>query len=449
MCFCMLIILSLTPLPEPYYCRDADGQYIKEVHVNGQKCAAEPCNPEAKTQGGHFALLMALAALGYVIADVAADGLTVQYARREPLELRGNTQTTIYLVRTFGSATAILLVAFGMNGPEYNGTFSSSVLSYNTIMGILSIPAALMIPLSWYRVVEAEADDNLQSFSSYMSDVWQLLQTKAMFFVVCYSLLNPMIGYISTTAAGNVKIHWAGVQNLQNNIFSLVGTMLFAAGLSFVKAFCLNYSWRMMLVTTTVFLNLVDMCFVYPTIFNIVRSQYFYLGETVLIELPSAANFVVSTFIIVEMADDGNEGLVYGMLTTVTNLGSPVAVAMSNQIFELFRPSLSDGKNYIADEPSFRNVVAESFTLSYAFAFLAITFVWLLPNQKAEAQERKKTWGSHVAYAWVTVVVLSILFVYSMTVNMLAMFPSTMCLKFAGGEGCDHSIDNSTATCSR
>ena len=39
---------------------------------------APACNPAAAQQGGLFALLMCLAALGYIIADVAADGLTVR-----------------------------------------------------------------------------------------------------------------------------------------------------------------------------------------------------------------------------------------------------------------------------------------------------------------------------------------------------------------------------------
>jgi hypothetical protein len=56
--------------------------------------------------GGKYAMLMCLAAFGYVIADVAADGLTVQYARREPLEQRGSTQASIYLIRTVGSVSA-------------------------------------------------------------------------------------------------------------------------------------------------------------------------------------------------------------------------------------------------------------------------------------------------------------------------------------------------------
>jgi len=449
LCCVTLVILSTIPMPDPYYCRDSDGQYIREVTNSlGKKVEAEPCNCDAKKSGGKFALLMALAALGYVIADVAADGLTVQYARREPVEVRGQTQTTIYLVRTIGQMCAIMLVAFGMNGPEYNGTFASSAFSWSTLMKIFAIPAALMIPLSWFRVVEAPAADeeDRPTFAQYMSNVWDLLQTKAMFCIMCYTFLNPMVGYIGTTAAGNVKIHWAGVQNLQNQVFSLVGTGIFAIGLALVKKYFLNSSWRMMLVTTTIFLNVVDMAFVYPTIFDLVRNQYFYLGEAVLIEIPTAANFVVATFYIVEMADDGNEGLVYGMVTTVANLGSPVANAISNQIFEKFKPSLSDGKNYIEDDPSFRNTVAESFTLSYFFAFLAVTFVWLLPDQKEEAQQRKKTWGSHIAYAYITSITLSICFIYALLVNFLSMFPSTMCLKFAGGNGCHTTVHHNATT---
>ena len=119
-------------------------------------------------------------------------------------------------------------------------------------------------------------------------------------------------------------------------------------------------------------LNVVDMPFVFLTIYSVIRNQYFYLGETVLYEVPSAANFVVATFIIVEMADEGNEGMVYGLLTTTANLGEPFGNAISNQLFGLFKPSLSEADNYLADTPHFRNVVAFSFLLSYVFAFASL-----------------------------------------------------------------------------
>ena len=229
-----------------------------------------------------------------------------------------------------------------------------------------------------------------------------------------------------------------------------------------------------MLLVTTLFLNLVDMPFVFLTVFNVVRNQYFYLGETVLIEIPAAANFVVSTFVVVEMAESGNEGLVYGLLTTTHNLGGPFARAISNQMYGAFRPSLSDSQNYIEDTPSFRSVVAASFVLSYFFAFASLATLLLLPDQKDEAQRRKRAWSaarpparppvpapplrahrstplhapphahpspSHrrpqsTAFAVVTLVLLGCGFCYSLTVNILAMIPETMCLRFVGGEGC-------------
>jgi len=272
----------------------------------------------------------------------------------------------------------------------------------------------------------------------YMSMAWELLKSKATFYIILYCFLGSAIGNISTPASGYVKTYWAGVENLQNQIFSLVGLLLFAGGLAMVKKWFLNTSWRMLLGVTIVTLQVVDSFFSTLTIFDIVRNQYFYLGETVLVEFPLAANFVVSTFVIVEMAEDGNEGMVYGLLTTTGNLGGPVARAIGNQLYTVFQPSLSDSRNYIRDTPAFRNTVFHSFLLSYAFpCFSLFAVCYFLPEQKQQTQERKKTWKKRPIYAIFTITLLSLAFIYSLTVNFLAMSPSTMCLKFAGGDGCE------------
>ena len=114
----------------------------------------------------------------------------------------------------------------------------------------------------------------------------------------------------------------------------------------------------------------------------------------------------------------------------------PTLQAISNQLFGLFSPSLSDSSNYIEDEPSFRREVAWSFVVSYFFAFLSLGLLPLLPRQKDEAQYRKHNWESRDAYAWTSVSIIAVGLFYSVTVNMLAMFPETMCLKIAGGSGC-------------
>lgn len=427
LCFIFLVLLSQRPLPKPYWCIGEDGEYLKDQ---------DPCNPQASSQGGEFAMLMCAAALGYVIADVAADGLMVQIARREPESHRGRTQTTVYLVRTLGSVCATGVVGLGMNGKVYDGTFDVG-LSFNQVMGIFAVPAGLMIPLSWFLIMEDKvtADDKF-TFRGYFRSAWQLLKGKAFFAIVLYMFFSSFIGGIATPAGGLVKSEWAGVKNFQNQIFSLTGLLLFSFGLWQVKKRFLHVSWRLMLLVTTVVLQFTDMIFVFLTIFDVVRNQYFYLGESVLLQVPAAAGFVVSTFIMVEMSDDGNEGLTYGLLTTISNTGSPFASAVANQLFGAFKPNLSDVKNYINDTTEFRRVVAASFALSYFFAFFALIFLWLLPAQKQEAQRRKKEWTKRTEYAAITVSLLAVALMYTVAVDILTMIPATECLKIVGGEGC-------------
>eukprot|EP00966_Prymnesium_polylepis_P047294 1094970-Prymnesium_polylepis.2 len=74
LCTGFLIALASVPLPAPYYCLGEDGHYD----------LTKVCNPAAAEAGMPFAVLMMFVAIGYIMADVAADALTVSYARCEP-----------------------------------------------------------------------------------------------------------------------------------------------------------------------------------------------------------------------------------------------------------------------------------------------------------------------------------------------------------------------------
>ena len=73
---------------------------------------AHPFVPEDFTQN----VSRPLRCLGYVIADVAADGLLVTYAQRESEAERGYVQTTAYLFRAIGMFVSVAIVGLGMNG---------------------------------------------------------------------------------------------------------------------------------------------------------------------------------------------------------------------------------------------------------------------------------------------------------------------------------------------
>lgn len=390
--------------------------------------------PGDKDSAGSFAAKMACAAVGYVMADVAADGLLVQHAKEEPTETRGSLQSTVYLVRTCGSIAAALFVGLCMNGKEYNGSFSFS-LSFSQVCAIVAVPSMIMAPVSWIYIKESASPR--QDVRMYFSECWATLQTKAMFYVVIYSLCHSIFGSLTTTAGANVTLVWAGVQNLQSQLFGVLGMAIFAVGLAMVRRYWLNKSWRKIIAFTTLLLGFIDSIFVFCTIFDVLRNQYFFLGEDVLVMVPAAARFMVTSFVVVEMSPEGKEGITYGMLTTLHNLGGPISRAISNQIFGLCFSKLSDTAMFVEDTAEFRTEVAWSYVLTYSSGLCALAFLYFLPDQKADALHRMQHWGSKPCYAKITVCVTLFAWLYAVTINLLVMFPKTSCLPFVGGSGCN------------
>ena len=183
LCSMMLLLLYLWPMPPPYYCIDQNtSQYLLDQ---------APCHPESAKAGAEPTVLMMGACLGYVIADVAADGLTVQYARLEPDARRGYTQSTAFLWRSLGQVVACSLVGFGMNGPLYLGSWQTS-LSFSQICLIFAITAACMVPISLCCIDEKRLTERT-SFAAYRRATWQLMRSQAFFCVVLWQLLNPAI----------------------------------------------------------------------------------------------------------------------------------------------------------------------------------------------------------------------------------------------------------------
>ena len=116
-----------------------------------------------------------------------------------------------------------------------------------------------------------------------------------MLWVILYFFLSGTIGLVQTTASPMVKNYWAGVEQLQNQLSSMVGHVLFALGLYLYRTYCLRISWRAVLLGTTIFLNLVDMPFSLLTIFGVVRNQYFFLDDGLILAIPNAMSFIVAT----------------------------------------------------------------------------------------------------------------------------------------------------------
>lgn len=295
-----------------------------------------------------------------------------------------------------------------------------------------------MVVLSLLLVEEARVHERTP-FREYATAAWELMCSKAFFCVLLWQLLNPSIQYVHSTAYPPVQRFWAGVQTLPNQASSIVAYGFFSASLWVVREHFLGVSWRAMIGVTTMVLLALDAPFALLTTYDVVRNQYFYLGENLVTYIPGAVFLVVSCFVLVEHATEAHGGLVYGLLSAANYVGQSIPNAISNQLFGMFYPALSHTANYNpkqgGDQQCFRNVVASSFLLGYGFATASLLTLPLMPNQKADARRRLATWPRHNSYAVSTVVLVVVSLGYSVTTNVLALTPLA-CLRVAGGQGC-------------
>jgi hypothetical protein len=424
--FIALLALALLPMPKPYYCTLVDGSY---------EMGKPPCNPNAPDNVFHFVILFFILVLGTSIADAAASGLLVEYAKMEPQETRGTTQATMNMVQMVGMLSANILAAFGFNGKEYTGSFDQRhQLNFQQYCFILCILAGVSLVLSCLYVCEPSG--KRESMRGYLKSGLNMMSTKAFFFISVYIFFSASVFAISTPAATWVGLQWADVKMLQRQLASILGILVSILGTWLAKKYLLNTSWRKIVAITIITTTMIDSVPQFLTIFDVIRNQYFYLGEPIAEVIPQAAVMLVNILLVNEVADESNAGLVAGLVSTIGRLGAPLAIVLSNQIFGVFKPDLSDRENFIADAPAFRQTVGLSYIISYAFSLASLILLPLLPNQKQEAQQRKREWHSSRAYAYSTMLLLSFAFVYSLLVDFISMVPSLRCMRFVGGQGC-------------
>uniref|UniRef100_A0AAV1UVB5 Uncharacterized protein n=1 Tax=Peronospora matthiolae TaxID=2874970 RepID=A0AAV1UVB5_9STRA len=426
-CVAMLLVMATSPAGDPYYTVSSDRdtkptEYTPEIRAR--------INYGAGDQAGKYVMYMFFAAVGYVLAVVCADSVVVDFAQREPTERRGKTQSAIYTVRTVFVILGQLLVGFCFNGDEYGGDFNFS-LTFPQLMAIVAAITAPILPITWFFVKE-EKKPRIP-FKQYMSGLWDLLQKRAVYQVVFYQFFQNVFSSISYTASSPVQSYMVGVTPINSTISEIFSNVLFMGGIMATSKWGLQWSWRKMILFTGIFVIIVDGVTTYLTIWNVFRSQWFWLGLPIAVQLPYGVGWMIGYFVIVELSGIGNEGAVYGIITMVGNLASPFAQALTlviNQPLHLTTARIQE------DDTSIRTDLTYAVTIMYGMTIFSWVFLVFLPPQKAETQKLLRTGGSSKIMGGITIGYVSFAFVWSLVTNIMAMYPSTSCLMIAGGRGC-------------
>jgi MFS family permease len=427
MCSACLFIMGIMNVPKPFWDDPAFAAKARDIPSSEWAANGLTFNKAARDAGAKYVVLMMLASLGYVIADVAADAVLVEYAQREPEAVRGRTQTAIYTTRTFFQIFAQAIIAFFLNGPEYGGDFSWSI----GIRAVFLILACFCVPivfLTWFFVKEEKYAK--PHFGTYIGNLWEAIQSRAFYQVIAYSFFANVFAGVSYVASNPVMNIWIKATNLNYNLSSIFGNVVMVVTLIVTGKYGLHWNWRWVIAITMFAVIGIDVIVVMLGVWDVVRSQWFWLGVPIVEQVPASISFIVSTYVVVELAGEGNEGACYGMMTTIMNLGSPFALTITKNInagFDVWNDDI------IADTHHVRTQVTYTIMIQYAAKLFSLVFLVLLPSQKAATQELMRKGGSSKIMGAITIFYCMFALVWSIMTNLFSIFESTKCLKITGG----------------
>ncbi|CCI44435.1 unnamed protein product [Albugo candida] len=423
-CASALFIAGTLPMPDPYF-PNPEWREIKPENYTPEIRSA--LNDSARNAGTPYILLMTLASMGFLMADCAADGTIVEYAQREPLAIRGRIQTAVYTVRTIFMALAQLLLAFGLNSPQYGGHFDFG-LSFSAIMFILASCCVIVIPVTWFFILEEKYTEC--DFKQSLRQLWDMIQNRVYYQLIAYSFFSGVFSGIGYVAAGPMTSYWIKASSFSVSMAAMVGYAFFALGLFLTGMFGLNWNWRYMVAGTTISILSLDAISTMLATFDIVRTPWFWLGTSVVESIPGGMMFIVQSYVVVELAEDKNEGTLYGILTTSQNVGSPFATSIEKNINSMFAVWNEDIMN---DTPKTRRDVAITIWISYITTLFALVFLVWLPSQKEETRILKATSKKNKWMGMLTISYISFALLWSILSNILSIFASTQCLSLTGG----------------
>ncbi|CAH0482628.1 unnamed protein product [Peronospora belbahrii] len=241
----ILFVMAAMSVPDPYYGDSA-------MHTIDQKDWTEDMidsiNVNAQNSGGKYVVPMMLASFGYLVCEVAADAMVVEYAQREPMEQRGRVQTAVYAVKTSFTAVGAAVIAFFMNGKEYAGSFSFS-LSFQQLMLITGIVCVPLIFVSWLLLSEDRVVNKV-TFRGYMSSFWIMLQKRAIYQIVAYKFFSGVFNSFNIVSASTIKLYWVHATPFNNSFMTIVGTLFYALTLALTGKYGLDWNWRTIIVVT-------------------------------------------------------------------------------------------------------------------------------------------------------------------------------------------------------
>ncbi|GLD92331.1 hypothetical protein PINS_up000864 [Pythium insidiosum] len=393
----------------------------------------EILNQAAASQGPRYVIPLMFSSFALLLPTVAAEGLMVEYAHREGDYDRGRAQCQTIAARFLGEFLGSLFTTLSLNNADFGGSFAYAV-PLSVIFLVCAVAAVVGIVVTKLYLRETPVSTSRQPIGSQMRVVWRFVEQRATWQMMVASFLlaaGPAFQIVDMTA---VLSDWVNGNPFVVTIVASVYRLFIVGFVALFLRFLLNANWRVTVVGSMVSSHVVMLVGQLLATFNVSRNQYCWLFWEYAGALLSRVTWLTPLLIAVEVTEPGYEATGYGLFTTVANVASSVMVLTKNYVVASYSPEMRDLK---ADTQAVRWHVATGFLVKFGVSLVVSIAVWrLLPRQKMHLKEIKALGRPNILVPVVLYVLFLALFLVALTSMLLAVWPSTACMTFAGGRGC-------------
>ncbi|KAG7382265.1 hypothetical protein PHYBOEH_010551 [Phytophthora boehmeriae] len=388
-------------------------------------------NSDAPSHGAFYVMLMCVATVGYVMADVAADVLISDIAIHyfgATASLRAVDdvfQAKMTQYRTIGILGCFPFMGFAMSGWDYGGDFDFS-LEYTQVMLLVGLVG--LLPMLSLAFTVSETPRIRRSFRKSVREIWVIFSNSDLNRVLICRFAGGVFAGVSATAVNPVAFYYAGVQPLNDTVVSFVAIVAILLAMNWVdkKGWVVDY--RLVIVTGTIVALALDCGATMFTIWDVVRSQWFWIGLPVMEAIPSAIDYTIFSVILAKVVDPKVHTTVTVLVTGVSFLAGSLGLTLTKYVDELFDVTNQD---VMTDTSRVREHLTVTFLIAYTMQLASLVWLIALPKHAVEVREWKELGGTSTVRGACLLALLSVTLPFVVAVHVLSVFKP---MAFAGGD---------------
>ncbi|POM71483.1 Transmembrane protein [Phytophthora palmivora] len=421
------LLMSVLPLGDPYYGDQSIANKAIDT-LSAEQIAT--IDFDAPSRGIKLIILLTIGQLGTTFSYSGYSGVLVDISQQESAESRGTAMGNGMIFYNIFSILSAFFTGLALNTPEYGGSFSWTV-TFNGVMGVCAAMSFIVLPFTWFCIQEEKMIT--RPAKSVFVYLYELVQTPIVYRFIAFRFFYNVFSLFSVTASSAIQSTWAKVEPVNNGIATMIAALVTLIGTWIVKTYGLGWNWRVVIVAAQLLVVCIDVWPTFFTIWDVVRSQWLWLGVPLLEKVPAAAAKYIGALFMLEIETEGFDATLFGLGVTAQDVGRPFATVLTktvNGFFDVERTFIEKDDHHV------RSQITIVYVIAYIINLLAAAFVLLLPTQKTELHQLKREGLKSKRWGIVTLVLLGFALSWTLMTNILSLFDSTKCLRIAGGSGC-------------